>query len=99
MDDQTKKATDLASLKSQPETDYYGRNPGQPEPWERFVQEIKSMLVGDEYLYAEDTLRGILETVQQRHSVSEGQRRAVSNISDKPQRRGGTERSGRNSRW
>lgn len=90
---------DLAGLMSQPETDFYARNPGQPEPWERFVQEIKSMLVGDQYDYAESTLRGILETVLKSHSVSDRQRQAVSNISDKPQARGGTERRGRNSRW
>lgn len=53
----------------------------------RFEQQIRGMLVGDDYLYAEDTLRGILDTVTRTGRVSDNQRRAVQRIDDKPTQR------------
>ena len=52
-----------------------------------FVSEIKHLLVDPDYDYAESTLRGIMETVEQTQVVTEGQRRAVRNITNAPSRR------------
>lgn len=87
---------DLDKLRRQVETDHHART-GDPLPHERFVREIKGMLVGDEYLYAEDTLRGILATVQRTHQVSDRQRQAIQNIQDHPHR--GTSRGRERSGW
>ena len=60
--------------------------PPATEPWEKLVRRIKGMLVGDEYEYASDTLRGILDTVQKTRRVTNGQERAVLNIEENPHR-------------
>lgn len=51
---------------------------------DRFIREIKGMLVGDEYEYAEQTLRGILQTVEHTRVVTQGQWTAVDNIAGRP---------------
>lgn len=60
---------------------------GEQSDLQKFVSLIKGMLVGDDYEYASDTLRGILETVQTKQIMTDGQRRAVANIEAKPSRR------------
>lgn len=66
-------------------------------PTEKFIAQVKGMLVGDEYEYAEDTLRGILTTVERTGRVSEGQERAVGNIAANPGRKGS--QGHRSQRW
>jgi hypothetical protein len=59
--------------------------------WYRFSKEIDDLLATGRYTWAEDTLTGIQETVERTEVVSEGQRRAVTNIEargDEQQRRG-----------
>lgn len=51
------------------------------QPWFQFVGEIDELLESDEYLFAVDTLTGIKETVESTRRVTEGQRRAIDNIS------------------
>lgn len=46
--------------------------------WYLFLQEIDEALIN--YSWAADTLDGIRETVEKTQRVSEGQRRAVTNI-------------------
>ena len=48
-----------------------------------FVRHIDEMLESGEFDWAEDTLTGISETVSKFGRVTEGQRRAVSNIGEK----------------
>lgn len=55
---------------------------------ERVIREIKGMLVGDEYHYAEGTLRGILETIEKTETVTQGQWDAIERIMDAPRREG-----------
>lgn len=55
---------------------------------ERVIREIKGMLVGDEYHYAEVTLRGILETIEKTEHVTSGQWQAIENIINAPRREG-----------
>jgi hypothetical protein len=62
---------------------------------ERVIREIKGMLVGDEYLYAEGTLRGILQTIEKTETVTQGQWDAIEHIMDAPRREGRTRRSRR----
>lgn len=52
----------------------------------RFAQRIKAMLLDPMYQYASDTLEGILESVEAKHYVTEGQLRAVNNIADGAER-------------
>ena len=52
------------------------------EEWEKLVAEIDEMLEGDGYLWAEDTLSGIRETVSSRKRCTPGQVTAVHNIRD-----------------
>lgn len=57
--------------------------------WYRFSQDIEDLLATGKYTFAEETLRGIQETVEKRQAVTEGQRRAVRNIeasADRPSR-------------
>jgi hypothetical protein len=63
-----------------------------PEPedareseWYRFLQLIEDVI--DRRPWAEDTLRGIQETVRQTHRVTDGQRGAVDNINHAEARR------------
>lgn len=58
-----------------------------PVDVDRFIREIKGMLVGDEYEYAEETLRGILKTIEATRDVTWGQYTAIENIAAKPNRR------------
>lgn len=58
-----------------------------PEPpddrdteWYRFIVEIDDLASSGEYDWAVVTLNGIRETVEKTRRVSEGQRRAVTNI-------------------
>lgn len=52
-----------------------------------FQRRIRGMLVGgDEYEFAEDTLRGILKTVTESNRVTLGQINAVDNIAANPHR-------------
>ncbi len=45
-----------------------------------FLQRLDEMLEDGDYLWAADTLQGIRETVDRSGLVSDGQRRAVTNI-------------------
>lgn len=67
-----------------PETDPAARRPEDLTHQEKFVAKVKGMLTGDEYAYAESTLRSILTNVVKRGWETEGERRAVENIADKP---------------
>lgn len=51
-----------------------------------FLRRIKGMLVSPEYFYAEETLTGIMVTVQHSGKVTEGQARAIQHIEDAPGR-------------
>mgnify|MGYP001577341106 CR=1 FL=1 len=53
-------------------------------PVREIISRIKSLIVGDEYAYAEYTLRGILKAIETTGCVTEGQDRAVQNIMDNP---------------
>lgn len=46
-----------------------------------FLDELTEMLEDPKYLFAHETLSGIKTTVEKSSRVTEGQRRAVSNIS------------------
>lgn len=81
---------DPSLLHSEP-ADHFARTGDRP-PHEKLASEIKGMLVGCEYEYAEMTLRGILETVTRTRQVTEGQRNAVERIKDNP--RGDRRRKG-----
>lgn len=48
--------------------------------WYKFSQDIEDLLAQGRVTYAETTLRDIQQTVESTHRVSEGQRRAVTNI-------------------
>lgn len=50
---------------------------------ERVIREIKGMLVGTEYLYAEGTLRGILVEIERTESVTSGQWETIERIIDR----------------
>jgi hypothetical protein len=50
------------------------------EPWFQFIDEIDDLLATGQYTWAEDTLTGIRDTVARIHQVTDGQRRAVTNI-------------------
>ena len=71
-------------------------DPRQSE-WYLFSAEIDDLLADSRYSWAEDTLSGIQETVQQTERVTEGQRRAVTNISESRGRE--REGSSRRYRW
>lgn len=85
----TKPPFDPSSMKDTPESDLQARVPGEQFPWQKFAGEIKGMLVGTDYEYADAMLRGILETVQRTQVVTSNQRNAVANIAAKPARRRG----------
>jgi hypothetical protein len=57
------------------------------QPWYQFLGDLDDLLADDKYLWANDTLKGIYETVEKSHRVSEGQRRAVTNISNRGEER------------
>jgi hypothetical protein len=48
--------------------------------WKGIVADIEELRRDDRYLWAEETLSGIQETIEHRRAVSEAQRRAVENI-------------------
>jgi hypothetical protein len=50
------------------------------QPWYQFIATIDDLLASDNYGWAYDTLNGIRETVEKTRRVSEGQKRAVTNI-------------------
>lgn len=70
-------------LKSEP-ADLYARLPHEQTPAAKFIAQVKGMLVGDEYAYAEDTLRGMLATAERRGIVTDRMRDAVAKIADNP---------------
>ena len=62
-------------------------------PWYQFIATIDDLLASEDYHWAEDSLLGIRETVEKTRRVSDGQRRAVTNIEHRGQeRRGGSRR-------
>lgn len=63
--------------------------------WYQFVGEIEDLLAGDGYVWATDSLTGIRDTVERTRRVTEGQRRAVANITA----RGETMWRGQTRRW
>ncbi len=64
---------------------------------EQFVETINGLLDDPTYRFASDTLTGIRQTVQALNKVTEGQRRAVTNIEAGGQR--GAERGGWSRRY
>ena len=48
--------------------------------WYQFSQEIEDLLATGKATFAEDTLRGIQETVEAHHRVTIGQKQAVRNV-------------------
>jgi hypothetical protein len=56
--------------------------------WYRFSREIDDLLQGNRYDWAADTLNDIQLTVEKTERVTEGQRRAVSNIENARPSRG-----------
>ncbi len=50
------------------------------EAWYQFSTEVLALIASDQYTWAEDTLKGIQETVERTHHVTPGQRKAVENI-------------------
>jgi len=50
--------------------------------WYEFVVEVNDLRESEGYGWAEETLSGIVETVERTKRVSEGQRRAVEHIRD-----------------
>lgn len=68
--------------------------------WYRFLAEIDDLLATGHYSWAEDTLTSIHTTVELRRTVSEGQRRAVDNITrSRSRERGSGGRSRRYEGW
>lgn len=66
-------------------------DPRQTE-WYQFSTDILEMICSDEYRWAEDTLTGIRQTVEDRKAVTPGQRKAVENIRSARQRSDGWRR-------
>lgn len=60
--------------------------------WYQFTTDILEMIDSDEYRWAEDTLTGIRQTVEDRKAVTPGQRKAVENIRNARQRSDGWRR-------
>lgn len=62
--------------------------------WYQYVQYIEDLLATGRYTFAEDTLRGIQQSVEKAQKVTDGQRRAVDNIEQSAYRtrRGGSRR-------
>jgi hypothetical protein len=58
------------------------------QPWYQFVGTIDDLVATGQYDWAVDSLTGIRETVVQSRRVSEGQRRAVTNIEASTRRPG-----------
>jgi len=48
--------------------------------WESYVDKIEGMISDGEYKWAEDTLSGILEWVEENGHITDKQMRAVDNI-------------------
>lgn len=48
--------------------------------WEEFLEEINDHLSNEDFEWAEETLAGIADTVQERSHATEGQKAAVNNI-------------------
>jgi len=80
--------------------------PPERLPWDQRIPDesaqaltrrIKGMLCGDEYIYAEETLRGILATVDRTQRCTAGQVRAVDNIQQNPYNDGAYNGAGQ--RW
>lgn len=63
-------------------------------PWYQFIGSIDDLLATGRYGWAQDSLYGIRETVEKTRRVSDGQRRAVTNIElrGEPNARGGSRR-------
>lgn len=57
--------------------------------WYQFIGEIDELLEDATYTWALDTLEGIRKTVEARRAVTEGQRRAITNIRRSGERREG----------
>jgi hypothetical protein len=74
-----------------------------PDPreteWQRFSRDIEELRGSGAYHWAESTLAGIQETVEKTKRVTDGQRRAVTNI-EAARGRGGSRRyEGFRGRW
>ena|SRR5215510_12670260 len=65
----------------------HGDEDTRDAPWHAFVAEINDLRESEQYTWAEETLAGISETVERTHRVTDGQRRAVTNIRDNSARR------------
>ncbi len=50
------------------------------DPWEYWTDKIEQLRGTDDFEWADDTLKGIYDTICVTHRVSEGQRRAICNI-------------------
>lgn len=58
------------------------------QEWYQFLGEIDDLLATGEYDWAYDSLSGIHETVEKTHRVTDGQKRAVTNIAKRGEARG-----------
>lgn len=86
------KLTDL-NLSDQPLDD----RPKLSEDAEALLEEIRVLRDQDRYAFAEDTLRGIKESVERSGTVTAKQRQAVRNIAESQNR--GTEKGGWSRRY
>lgn len=53
---------------------------GRDESWHRFVTDIDDLLATGRFTWAQETLNGIRQVVEQQGRVTAAQRRAVKNI-------------------
>lgn len=86
---------DPNSLRSEP-ADLHARLPQELTHKAKFIGRVKSMLVGDEYAWAEETLRGVLYTAERRGIITDRMEQTIQKIADKPTR--GSDR-GRRGGW
>lgn len=64
----------------------------RPTNWYRFIGDIDDLLATGQYTWAEESLRGIQETVGRTKRVTDGQRLAVDHIERAGERRRGSRR-------
>lgn len=76
---------DPSLLRSEP-AELEAQLPAELTAARSFIATIKGMLVGDEYAWAEETLRGMLYTAERRGIITDRMKEAVQRIADKPTR-------------
>ena len=91
----TRQPLDPSLLRSEP-AELEAQLPQELTDRRQFIAKVKGMLVGVEYEWAEDTLRGMLYTAERRGIITDRMKDAVQRIADKPTR--GSDR-GRKGGW